>query len=91
MYQLPPVTIENVVVSASLGRELDLEALAADLPGTTYDPSRFPGLVYRNADPEVVVLLFGSGKVVVTGAGARSDPDRAVGAVGGGLREAGLL
>ncbi len=44
------------------------------LEDTEYEPEQFPGLVYRLSDPKkVVLLLFGSGKVVCTGAKTRSD------------------
>lgn len=33
-----------------------------------YEPELFPGLVYRMEAPKVVVLVFVSGKIVVTGA-----------------------
>ncbi|MHA2602330.1 MAG: TATA-box-binding protein, partial [Candidatus Thorarchaeota archaeon SMTZ1-83] len=29
---------------------------------------QFPGLVYRMRDPKTVVLIFGSGKIVIAGA-----------------------
>ena len=32
-----------------------------------YEPELFPGLVYRMIDPKVVLLIFVSGKVVLTG------------------------
>lgn len=35
---------------------------------STYEPELFPGLVYRLAQPKVVLLIFVSGKVVITGA-----------------------
>ncbi len=60
--------IENVVASMSLGRELDLQAIALALPASEYDPEKFPGLIYRIKDPKAALLLFRSGKVVCTGA-----------------------
>lgn len=33
-----------------------------------YEPEQFPGLVYRMKDPKVVILLFASGRTVITGA-----------------------
>jgi len=33
-----------------------------------YEPELFPGLIYRMVDPKVVLLIFVSGKVVLTGA-----------------------
>jgi TATA-box binding protein (TBP) (component of TFIID and TFIIIB) len=34
----------------------------------SYEPEIFPGLVYRIAKSKVVLLIFSSGKIVVTGA-----------------------
>ena len=62
------IKIQNIVASANLGKVLNLEAVALDLENTEYEPEQFPGLVYRLEDPKVVLLLFGSGKVVCTGA-----------------------
>jgi transcription initiation factor TFIID TATA-box-binding protein len=33
-----------------------------------YEPEQFPGLIYRMTEPKVVLLLFASGKLVITGA-----------------------
>lgn len=33
-----------------------------------YDPNVFPGLIYRMKNPKVTFLVFGAGKVVITGA-----------------------
>jgi len=33
-----------------------------------YEPEQFPGAVYRMDEPKVVILLFSSGKLVITGA-----------------------
>lgn len=33
-----------------------------------YEPKQFPGLIYRMEDPKVVLLVFASGKLVITGA-----------------------
>lgn len=37
-----------------------------------YEPELFPGLIYRMENPRIVFLVFVSGKIVVTGAKARS-------------------
>ena len=34
-----------------------------------YEPEIFPGLIYRMKVPKVVLLIFVSGKVVLTGTG----------------------
>ena len=38
-----------------------------------YEPEQFPGLIYRMAEPKVVILLFASGKLVCTGAKKEQD------------------
>ena len=83
--------IENVVASTYLGQELDLNKIQSALAGAEYNPQQFPGLVYRLDDPKVVVLLFGSGKMVCTGAKVPEDVDRAVDKIANELREAGLM
>ena len=45
-----------------------------------YEPEAFPGLVYRMADPKVVLMLFGSGKMVCVGAREVKPPSKADGA-----------
>ena len=67
------IKIQNIVASANLQSTLNLEAVALELEDTEYEPEQFPGLVYRLSDPTVVLLLFGSGKVVCTGAKTKKD------------------
>ncbi len=64
----PEIEIQNVVASASLGAKLDLELAAYTLSDVIYEPEQFPGLIYRMKDPKVVILLFTTGKLVITGA-----------------------
>jgi len=85
------IRIENVVASTSLGGELDLQAIALALDGAEYEPEQFPGLVYRLDVPKVVVLLFGSGKLVCTGARKPEDVGAAVDKITEELKAAGLL
>ena len=56
-----------------------------------YEPEQFPGLVYRLDSPKVVVLLFGSGKMVWTGAKVPEDVVRAVQKIAAELRSASLM
>lgn len=64
----PAINVENVVASAAIGQELDLEKLNDDLAGSQYDADNFPGLVYRMQKPKSAALVFRSGNVVCTGA-----------------------
>lgn len=59
--------IVNLVASARYTDSLDIIAVAEDLE-IDYEPEQFPGMVYRNINPKVCVLLFRSGKAVATGA-----------------------
>ncbi len=74
----PELKIQNIVASASLGGMIDLEKAAYTLGKTMYEPEQFPGLIYRMAEPKVVILLFASGKLVCTGAKQEQDVYEAV-------------
>jgi transcription initiation factor TFIID TATA-box-binding protein len=74
----PQISIENIVASASLGRKVDLEGSTLGLQNAMYEPEQFPGVVYRMEDPEVVFLIFSSGRVVCVGARAEEDVHRAI-------------
>jgi len=59
--------IQNIVASADLGNEVNLNKIAFELDGIEYEPEQFPGLVYRMYDENVVFLIFTSGKIICTG------------------------
>jgi transcription initiation factor TFIID TATA-box-binding protein len=87
----PDVIVQNVVATANLGTELNLDAIAIGLDNTEYEPEQFPGLVYRMKEPKVVLLLFGSGKIVCTGAKSVADAENAAKNVAEKLKELGLF
>ncbi|MBN1280136.1 MAG: hypothetical protein JXA00_00635 [Candidatus Thermoplasmatota archaeon] len=62
--QPPTVVVQNVTVSTHLHRPLDLSFLATSLHTEPFDPASFPGLVYRGENPNTVLLLFDSGKII---------------------------
>jgi transcription initiation factor TFIID TATA-box-binding protein len=64
----PVVTIQNIVASAELGGEIDLETLVYKLKRVMYEPEQFPGAVFRMDEPKVVFLIFSAGKLVCVGA-----------------------
>ncbi|MFO7678298.1 MAG: TATA-box-binding protein [Thermoplasmatota archaeon] len=74
------IVVQNMVATADLGGELNLDevAIAFGLENVEYEPEQFPGLVYRVRDPKVVMLLFGSGKIVCTGGRNTEDVSLAV-------------
>ena len=69
----PEFKIVNMVASASVGGLVDLEKCAYSLRRTMYEPEQFPGLIYRMDVPKVVILIFATGKLVITGAKAEQD------------------
>jgi transcription initiation factor TFIID TATA-box-binding protein len=76
----PEVIVQNIVASADLGSPLNLNSvcLSVGLENVEYEPEQFPGLVLRLDVPKVVVLLFGSGKLVITGGKKPEDAEDAV-------------
>src|SRR3990172_12500679 len=62
------VRIENIVASATLLVVVPLEKIVSKLEGMEYEPEQFPGVVYRMKEPKAAALIFGSGKIVCTGA-----------------------
>lgn len=93
MPEEPEIVVQNIVSTADLGYPLNLNAIAIGLglENIEYEPEQFPGLIYRIDDPDVVVLLFGSGKLVITGGRTTDDAGDAVTTVRTRLEELGLL
>ncbi|MFB6490992.1 MAG: TATA-box-binding protein [Thermoproteus sp. AZ2] len=87
----PEVQVQNIVASGSLNAEVDLEQAALLLENAMYEPEQFPGLIYRMTDPRVVMLIFGSGKIVCTGAKSENDVAVAVRRLYDKLKELGVL
>jgi transcription initiation factor TFIID TATA-box-binding protein len=69
----PDFKVVNVVASAILGGKVDLEKTVVAIRKTMYEPEQFPGLIYRMDEPRVVILVFASGSLVVTGAKKEQD------------------
>ncbi len=74
----PQIQIQNIVASANLNVLVDLEKAAFVLPHSMYEPEQFPGLIYRMDKPRVVLLIFSSGKMVITGAKRENEVYEAV-------------
>jgi len=62
-------SVQNYVCTEDLGQTLDLNALSIGLglERTEYEPEQFPGLIYRPDGQDGVVLLFATGRIVITG------------------------
>ncbi|CAD6565563.1 MAG: TATA-box-binding protein [Tremellales sp. Tagirdzhanova-0007] len=66
--------IQNIVGSCDVKFPIRLEGLAFSHGAfSSYEPELFPGLIYRMMKPKVVLLIFVSGKIVLTGAKVREE------------------
>jgi len=83
--------VENIVASAKLDGGLNLDKIAFNLENSEYEPEQFPGLVYRMKEPKVAFLLFGSGKIVCTGARSTKDVGIAITKVSKKLKSIGAM
>ncbi|MHA1915977.1 MAG: TATA-box-binding protein [Promethearchaeota archaeon] len=60
--------IVNIVVTADLGKQINLDKAALLLDNIIYEPEVFPGVIYKRSEPvKSVFLLFSTGKIVLTG------------------------
>jgi transcription initiation factor TFIID TATA-box-binding protein len=72
--QFTDFKIQNIVSSCDLKFCIKLEGLAyLHSNFSSYEPELFPGLIYRMVKPRIVLLIFVSGKIVLTGAKVRED------------------
>lgn len=66
--------IQNMVGSCDVKFPIRLESLVlTHSQFSSYEPELFPGLIYRMVKPRIVLLIFVSGKVVLTGAKVRTE------------------
>ncbi|PKL69951.1 MAG: TATA-box-binding protein [Methanomicrobiales archaeon HGW-Methanomicrobiales-1] len=83
--------IENIVASGSVADSIDLEMLSAKIDSCDLNKKRFPGAVLRLQDPKIAVLVFSSGKVVLTGAKSPEDLVRGQKVLIQKMKEAGVI
>ena len=84
--------IENVVatVVVEITEKIDLNVIARKHADVEYNPERFPGLVMRILKPKATILIFSTGKMVVTGMRKASEADRVVEKVLKNIKKAGI-
>jgi len=60
---------QNTVFMENLNEEVNLETLAITLglENVEYEPEQFPGLIFRPSELGTVVLVFASGKMIISG------------------------
>ncbi len=84
--------IENVVatVVVEITEKIDLNQIARRHADVEYNPERFPGLVMRIEKPRATILIFSTGKMVVTGLRKASEAPRVVEKVVKNIKKAGI-
>jgi transcription initiation factor TFIID TATA-box-binding protein len=85
------IRIENVVASSTLDQKIDLDAVVRGNPEVQYDPDTFPGLIYKIKKPRTSILIFGTGKMVCTGAKSSKEANKAIKKVVGELKKSGII
>jgi len=86
----PIIKIQNIVASVSLNQKINLHEIVEKFPKTEYNPSVFPGLVFRLKKPKTATLIFGTGKMVCTGAKSEKESRSAVEKVVKQLKQQGI-
>ncbi len=85
------IRIENVVATGSLDQKIDLLAIMKVFVNAEYNPKRFPGLVFRLKRPKTTTLIFGTGKMVCTGAKSEKQAQSAIRKVVRELKNSGII
>ena len=66
--KIPEPKIQNIVSTACFNCNLNLKQIALQEKNSSYNPSRFSGLIMRIKEPKTTALLFSNGKIVCLGA-----------------------
>ena len=84
--------IENVVatVVVEITEKIDLNQIARKHADVEYNPERFPGLVMRIEKPKATILIFSTGKMVVTGLRKAEEAPQVVEKVVKNIKKAGI-
>ena len=61
------IRIQNIASTANLGIKLDLKKIALKCRNTEFNPRRFGAVIMRLREPRATALIFGSGKMCITG------------------------
>jgi transcription initiation factor TFIID TATA-box-binding protein len=87
----PSMHIQNIVASASINQTINLNLIVEKFPHVEYRPKVFPGLVFRLKKPKTATLIFGTGKMVCTGAKSEEAARKAVNKVARELKKQGII
>lgn len=78
----PKMSVQNITVSADLGKAIDIpllfEAERDNRAKMIYEPEQFPALIYYVKQPKATILAFSSGKLICIGAKKVEDAYKAI-------------
>jgi len=81
---------ENIVASGSIADSIDLEVISTGIENCELNKKRFPGAVFRIQDPKIAILIFSSGKVVLTGVKSQDELKRGLAILTQKMKEVGI-
>ncbi len=90
MSRHPKFKIENVVATVEVTSKIDLNLLARKHKDAEYNPEQFPGLKLRIKKPKATILVFSTGKMVITGLRRAAEAEAAVEKVINVIRRVGI-
>jgi len=74
--------VTNLAINGDFGRRLNLEDIYTDLfsqkSQMEYEPEQFPGLVYRPPDRDYTIMIYSTGKLIITGAPSEEVAEQAM-------------
>ncbi|MHA1460218.1 MAG: hypothetical protein ACTSO8_01950 [Promethearchaeota archaeon] len=72
------ISLQNLNISFEIGKKIDLKQIAKNSPNVEYNLQRFPGLVMKIKDPTATVLIFSTGKIVITDFGKITEEEKLI-------------
>ncbi|MFX1407656.1 MAG: Lrp/AsnC ligand binding domain-containing protein [Promethearchaeota archaeon] len=60
------ISLRNSKISFDIGRKINLKEISKNSANIEYNPQKFPGLVLKIEDPRATILIFSTGKIIVT-------------------------
>ena len=83
--------IENIIASTNLNIRLDLDEIARKLDNSEYNPSNFPGVIWRPPTQYGVALIFDDGRVMCTNTRSEEEVEEILGRLIKKLESIGIL
>jgi TATA-box binding protein (TBP) (component of TFIID and TFIIIB) len=67
-----------ITVSMETEKKLDLNQIAQKIEGAEFNAEKFPGLVMKSENSSVTIILFSTGKMVITGLKSSTEAEQVV-------------